>query len=139
MFMTNKKEVSDMPWAKSNENIERLAQRMCAFEPQAYKGFSDLFVLEIKLYFIRCGLIFSDAEDLTVSCITDIALQMDRYRQIEGVGFAAWVLTLVRYALVDWLRSRKESLSYVEDIARGNLIDSLMSDNLIDDMPEAYL
>ncbi|MDQ3821105.1 MAG: hypothetical protein M3362_25950, partial [Acidobacteriota bacterium] len=103
--------------AKSDENVERLAQRLSALEPQAFEEFSDLFTPRIKGYLMRHGLTASDAEDLTVSCITDTALKVDKYKLIDGVGFAAWVFTLVRHSFVDWLRKRHGNVPYIEDVA----------------------
>jgi RNA polymerase sigma factor (sigma-70 family) len=109
--------------AKHYEGIESLARRMSALEDEAYKEFSDVFGPRIKGYLILHGLNLTDAEDLTGSWITDIALKVDRYREIEGAGFTAWVFTLVRHALVDWQRSRKATLPYIDDIETENLFD----------------
>jgi len=104
-----------MRGAKYDDTIENLAQRLSALEDQAYQEFSDIFAPRIKGYFLRQGLTQSDAEDLSISCITDIALKIDKYKAIEGAGFAAWVFTLARHAMVDWLRKRQESLPYIDN------------------------
>ena len=119
-----------MRWARNNESIEHLAQRMSALEDQAYQEFADLFEPKIKRYFTRHGLTPSDAEDLTVSCITDVALKVDKYRQLEGAGFAAWVFTLARHVLVDWWRSRQETVPYIDDLEIADLIDDEPEPNL---------
>src|ERR1700730_11791154 len=109
--------------AKNNEAIECLARRMSASEDEAFKEFSDLFGPRIRGYLIVHGLNPADAEDLAGSCITDIALKADRYREVEGAGFTAWVFTLVRHALVDWWRRRRAELPYIDDIESENLFD----------------
>jgi RNA polymerase sigma factor (sigma-70 family) len=109
--------------AKHDDGIESLARRMSALEDEAYEEFSDMFGPRIKGYLILHGLTPTDAEDLTGSWITDIALKVDKYREIEGAGFTAWVFTLVRHALADWQRSRKAALPYIDDIESENLID----------------
>jgi RNA polymerase sigma factor (sigma-70 family) len=109
--------------AKNNEAIECLARRMSALEDEAFKEFSDLFGPRIRGYLIIHGLNPADAEDLAGSCITDIALKVDRYREIEGAGFTAWVFALVRHALVDWWRRRRAELPYIDNIESENLFD----------------
>lgn len=110
--------------AKNKEAIECLARRMSALEDEAFKEFSDSFGPRIRSYLIVHGLNPADAEELAGSCITDIALKVDRYREVEGAGFTAWVYTLVRHALVDWWRSRKTALPYIDDIETESLIDA---------------
>lgn len=102
--------------AEDDQGIEDLARRMSALEDQAFAEFSDLFGPKIRGYLIRHGLTPADAEDLAVSCVTDIALKVDKYKLIEGAGFAAWVFTLARHALLDWLRSRQQTSPYIDDM-----------------------
>jgi RNA polymerase sigma factor (sigma-70 family) len=79
---------------------------MLSQEEEAYAEFADTFGPRLRAYFVSRGLVLADAEDLAVSCVTDIALKVDRYRQSVGGGFEAWVFTLARHALSDWRRTQ---------------------------------
>jgi RNA polymerase sigma factor (sigma-70 family) len=105
-----------VPTAPNTLDLEHLAQRMVALEDQAYQGFADYFGPRFRRLFASLGLVASDAEDLAVSCITDIALKVDRYRSGACArGFEGWVLALARNALIDWFRRRRPAQPLLED------------------------
>jgi RNA polymerase sigma-70 factor (ECF subfamily) len=80
---------------------------MSAAEDQAFQEFAQIFGPRLRAFLISRGLTVSDAEDLAISCVTDISLRIEKYRpQAEG-GFEAWVFTLARHFLADWWRHHK--------------------------------
>jgi RNA polymerase sigma factor (sigma-70 family) len=101
--------------AGSDMNMEDLARRMCELDELAFQEFADYFGSRFRSIFFRRGLLFSDAEDLAVSCVTDIALKVEQYHPIEGKSFEAWVFTLARRALIDWWHARWATVSISED------------------------
>jgi RNA polymerase sigma factor (sigma-70 family) len=105
-----------MSAARINPEAERLPERMVALEDRAYQEFADHFGPRFRALFLHCGLVASDAEDLAVSCITDIALKVGRYRRSEG-NFEAWVFLLARRALVDWWRRHRPTQPLLEDLS----------------------
>jgi RNA polymerase sigma-70 factor (ECF subfamily) len=96
--------------ARSANEIEGLASRMAALEEQSYVDFADIFGPRLKTFFLRRGLSPADAEDLSVSCVTDIALKITKYQSIGEGSFGAWVFTLARHSLADWWRARQETI-----------------------------
>jgi len=105
-------------------DLERLAERLADLEGPAYQEFADHFGPRFRALFLRSGLVASDAEDLAVSCITDIALKVRQYRRGSSGSFESWVLTLARHALIDWWRRHRPS-------------QPLFEDDLVRDVPEA--
>lgn len=105
-----------MRMARSAKVIEGLAIRMAALEEQSYVDFADIFGPRLKTYFMRRGLSPADAEDLSVSCVTDIALKISKFQPIREGGFEAWVFTLARHSLSDWWRARHETLPLPEQL-----------------------
>lgn len=85
-------------------NLEDVARRMVAREEKAYQDFARIFGPRLRGLFVQRGLTFSDAEDLAASCITDIALKVDKYQARDKGGFSAWVLAIARNVLADWRR-----------------------------------
>jgi RNA polymerase sigma-70 factor (ECF subfamily) len=87
-------------------DVDGLAIRMSAGEEEAFFEFSRTFGPRFRFFFIRRGLNTGDAEELAVSCVTDIALKIDKYQPLRVGGFEAWVFTLARRTLSDWRRAR---------------------------------
>jgi RNA polymerase sigma-70 factor, ECF subfamily len=109
--------------ARSTKEIEGLAARMAASEEQAFVEFADTFGPRLRSLFIKRGLSTANAEDLAVSCITDIALKVERYKSIREGGFEAWVFTLARNYLIDWLRAQRNSEPLSDDLAAPTFSD----------------
>jgi RNA polymerase sigma factor (sigma-70 family) len=103
--------------ARSIKEIDSLATGMLALEDEAYNEFARIFGPRLRALFIRQGLTMADAEDLAVSCVTDIALKVEKYKQISEGGFGAWVFTLARHALADWRRSHHPTEELPDDLA----------------------
>lgn len=97
-------------------DIDSLATRMLALEEEAFNEFASVFGPRFRAFFVRRGLTAMDAEDLAVSCVTDIALKVEKFRSVTGGGFEAWVFTLARRALFDWWRQRQETVPLSEDL-----------------------
>jgi RNA polymerase sigma-70 factor (ECF subfamily) len=109
--------------ARSTKEIEDLAARMVASKEQAFVEFADTFGPRFRSFFLKKGLSPSNAEDLAVSCITDIALKVEKYKAIREGGFEAWVFTLARNALIDWLRTQSNSEPLPDDLAAPTFSD----------------
>jgi RNA polymerase sigma factor (sigma-70 family) len=90
---------------------------MCEFDERAFQEFAHIFGPRLRALFIKSGLRYLDAEDLTVSCVTDIALKVGKYRPADGGGFDAWVFTLARHSLIDWLRNHSLNKCISEELA----------------------
>jgi RNA polymerase sigma factor (sigma-70 family) len=103
--------------AKSEIDIEDLARRMSAFDELAFKEFADMFGPRFKALFSRRGLPMAEAEDLSVSCVTDIALKVNKYRPTEGGSFEGWVFTLAHRYLIDWWRARRATVPLPDGLA----------------------
>jgi len=99
---------------RSDIDMEDLAQRMSTLDETAFSEFSDIFGPRFRRSFVKRGLNITDAEDLSVSCITDIALKANQYPPANG-NFEAWVFTLARNYLVDWWRSRQQLSAHLSD------------------------
>jgi RNA polymerase sigma factor (sigma-70 family) len=99
---------------RSDINMEDLAQRMSTLDETAFSEFSDIFGPRFRRHFVKRGLNITDAEDLSVSCITDIALKANQYPPANG-NFEGWVFTLARHYLVDWWRSRQQLSAHLSD------------------------
>jgi RNA polymerase sigma factor (sigma-70 family) len=99
---------------RSDINMEDLVQRMSTLDERAFSEFSDIFGPRFRRYFVKRGLNITDAEDLSVSCITDIALKANQYPPANG-NFEAWVFTLAGHYLVDWWRSRQQLSAHLSD------------------------
>lgn len=97
--------------------LDNLAWRMKQREEEAFRQFSDLFASRFRSFFRQQGLSAGYADDLAVSCVTDIALKIDKYESKEKSSFEAWVFTLVWNALADWFRREKASTPLSEALS----------------------
>jgi len=96
-----------MRLTKSNTCSEDLAARMIELDEDAFREFAEFFAPKFRAFFLARGLGILDAEDLTITCITDIALKVPRYRPTHGANFEKWVFTLARHSLADWWRDHQ--------------------------------
>lgn len=110
--------------AKSADEMEGLAARMAASEELAYVEFSDTFGPRLRAFFIRKGISGADAEDLAVTCVTDIALKIGKYHSQTRGTFEGWVFTVARNYMIDWLRARNASEPLPEILAASPTSDS---------------
>jgi RNA polymerase sigma factor (sigma-70 family) len=86
-------------------DIDRLPSRLKNLEKEGFHDFSRAFDLRLRRFFLRLGSCAADAESLAVSCIDDIPLKVDRFRD-EGPGsFEAWVYQVARNAWTDEQRA----------------------------------
>jgi RNA polymerase sigma factor (sigma-70 family) len=116
--------------AKSNQNLDDLANRMRALDEESFHEFAAFFGPRFKSLFIRKGLTESDAEDLAVSSITDIALKIDKYRITQDGSFKAWVYKLACHCLVDWWRSRRATIPLSDDLNNSSVSTDETESNL---------
>lgn len=89
------------------QSLEDLPARLKNTEPAAFEEFAEHFGPRFRAFFIAKGLQPGDAEDLAATCVTDIQLKVDRYRQLPRGSFKAWVFVLARHAMADWYRERR--------------------------------
>lgn len=102
--------------ARSDINMEDLACRMSALEEESFYEFAGLFGPRFRALFLSRGLTHADADDLSISCVTDIALKVGQYKHVANGSFEAWVFTLARRYLIDWWRSRHASVPLPDDL-----------------------
>lgn len=102
--------------AKSDIDMEDLARRIRELDEDAYREFSDYFGPRFRSMFLKRGLQMADAEELAVSCITDISLNVEQYKTVEGGSFEAWVFTLARHAYTNRWRALKEADALPENL-----------------------
>ena len=95
--------------------MEELAKRMVALDQEAYREFADIFGPRFRSFFLKRGLTASDAEDLAVSCITDIALKIEKYKSEKKGSFVAWIYTIIRHELVNWWRKKPDEVPLTND------------------------
>lgn len=93
-----------------------LYERLLASEPAAYEEFAEFFGKRFAVYYRTHGLTRADAEDLTISTITDIALKVMRSRSRPVKNFDSWVFTLARHALSAWLKAHRVPLVPIEQL-----------------------
>jgi len=98
-------------------DLEALPRRMAAMEEDAYREFADFFGPRFQVFFRSRGLSAAEADDLAVTCVTDIALKVNRYDPGRGGRFAAWVFTLAHNALIDWWRRQRVSEPLPDELA----------------------
>lgn len=116
--------------AKSDINLSDLADRMRALDEQSFHEFARIFGPRFKSLFRRKGLIEPDADDLASSCITDIALKIDKYQAVEHASFKAWVYTLAYHYLVDWWRHRRATIPLSDELQISLPSDEEIEPNL---------
>jgi len=85
-------------------SIDDLPARMLDLDEEAVRAFAQEFGGRLRRLFCSLGLGVADAEALAVSCVTDIALRVDRFAPQGPGSFERWVLKLARVALVDEYR-----------------------------------
>ena len=102
--------------ARSDMNLEDLARRMSALEEESFYEFAGFFGPRFRALFLSRGLTRADAEELSVSCVTDISLKVGQYKPVADGSFEAWVFTLARRYVIDWWRARQPSLPLPDDL-----------------------
>lgn len=88
-------------------DVEELAVRIGASDEQAFVDFFKMFGPRLRAYFLSRGLGTWDAEDLSVTCMTDITMKIEKYKPQQGKGFQAWVFTIAYHTWVNWWRKRR--------------------------------
>jgi RNA polymerase sigma factor (sigma-70 family) len=83
-----------------------LAARMQAGEESAFSEFADSYGKRFRGYYLRQGLFVTDAEELAVSTVTDVALKIDRFTNQGPGSFDRWAFTLAYRGYVNWLREQ---------------------------------
>jgi RNA polymerase sigma factor (sigma-70 family) len=94
---------------RASQTLEDLPARLRSTEPAAFEEFAEYFGPRFRGLFLGKGLPPDEAEDLAATCVTDIQLKVDRYRQLPRGSFKAWVFVLARHALADWYRAKQRT------------------------------
>lgn len=102
--------------ARSDKYMEDLATRMLGFEDEAFLEFAEIFGPRLRSFFIRRGLPAGEADDLSVSCVTDISLKVNKYTSVREGGFSSWVFALAHNSMADWWRARHASEPMPENL-----------------------
>lgn len=79
---------------------------MARAEEPAFEVFSQLYGPRLRAYLLYHRVPIDEAESLSVSLVTDIALKSSRFQVERGGLFDSWVFTLARNGLVDWYRQK---------------------------------
>lgn len=95
------------PSERTQEESERLARRLLAGEEQAFLDFQRIYRRLFLSQFLALRIPMFEAEDLAISCLTDILCQKLSKWHAEGGNFDAWVLTIARNTAYQWLREKK--------------------------------
>lgn len=93
-------------------DYDELAHRAGLGEEDACEALARRLGADLLGFLVRCGLSQPDAEDLAVSCVGDVVLELQEGRfESRGAGaFKAWVFKLARNRLTDQRRKRREQL-----------------------------
>jgi len=132
---------------QESPNLDQVASRMAAMEKQAFCDFATAFGPRLRGLFLYHGLSLSDAEELAVSCVSDIALKIDRFRPQGDGSFERWAFTVARHALAKWHQARRkqgeqsplpDDLSDSYDARENEAVCSVVEavHNAIDELPE---
>jgi RNA polymerase sigma factor (sigma-70 family) len=103
-------------------NPDDLPGRMQRQEASAFDDFSKTFGPRLFRLFRFLGASAADAEALAVSCITDVALKVDRFTPQGPGSFWKWVSRIARRAWIDARRERTVALPLTDhDLAASDL------------------
>jgi len=114
----------------ADDDFKDLAEGLAKLDPGAIQRFADVFGRRFCVYFLKRGLRPSEAEDLAVNCVTDIALKVPHYyRPQQAGGFERWVFVLAYRALIGWIRARPPMpVGTPEEIAPADKIVKLRTE-----------
>jgi len=91
-------------------DLDDLPARMQRQEESAFDDFSKAFDTRLFRLFRFWGASPADAEALAGSCITDVALKIDRFTPRGPGSFQKWVYTIAKRAWIDSRRDRNVAL-----------------------------
>ena len=90
---------------RTAQNFAELVGKSLMSDERAIKELADMMGRMARTYFIRAGLPPWEAEDLAVTCVTDIFLKLNRYKPTGS--FEAWVYTILRHRLIQEIRDNR--------------------------------
>ncbi len=91
----------------ADKHLHSLLRQVALGERDALLWFTSTYGPRLKSYLMgRCAKNQSDAEDISVSILSDIILSMNNFDYTQG-SFEAWFWTLARNNYIDWLRSQR--------------------------------
>lgn len=91
-------------------DTDELVSRMVQGDDDALRAFAGMFGKLFLGYFARCGLSQRDAEELAVTCVSNIVMRLDKFEDRGKGSFSAWCFAIARNCLVDLRRKRREHL-----------------------------
>ena len=84
--------------------------------------FISQFEIALLRFFVWRGLNASSARDLSVSCATDIALSVDKYKKRKGASFQNWCFKIATFKMTDFLRAQSRLAETKENLKERQLI-----------------
>lgn len=91
-----------------NNQTDSLPVRMSAREDEAFQEFFDYFTPQFRTMFMAKGMHVAEAEELAISCASDIALKVERYEPREESSFDAWVFTIARNIYAELFKDKEK-------------------------------
>ena len=93
---------------------DNLPLRLANGDIEAHREFIHGFSGLLRRYFVRRGMSDGEAEDLAISCVSEAALKIEKYRVQRPGGFKQWVYSIAHRRFLDWLRKQPEGWKRVE-------------------------
>ena len=81
-----------------------LAERMLHSEEAAFEQFAVRYGPRLRAYFLYRGMPQTEADDAAASCVTDIAMEINRFVSRGPGSFDRWVFSCAHKSFVDWHR-----------------------------------
>jgi RNA polymerase sigma factor (sigma-70 family) len=89
---------------------DTVAAGMLTGDQSAYVAFSRLCGPMLRRLFCIKGLRYREAEELALTCVTDIALKVEKFNSRGPGSFRGWVLRLATNLLVDYYRRTRRGI-----------------------------
>ncbi len=132
------------PLSLNEEKLKRLALKARA-DKKAFAQIYKVLLEKVYGYFYYRVKQKETAEDLTQECFFKILKNLKRYEKQE-VSFSAWVFTIARHTLIDYLRQKKEEASLETERKRGGrkddesekVVDRNLLENALRNLKEDY-
>ena len=100
-----------------DETLDRLVAEAKAGDREAFGRIFDAYVGPIHRFIASRVNSPSDAEDLTQLVFVKALEALPRY-EARGIPFGGWLFRLVRNAIIDQIRTRRDHLSLVDAVTR---------------------
>jgi RNA polymerase sigma factor (sigma-70 family) len=98
-----------------DSNLDQLPNRMKNLETDSDRDFSAVFGPRFRRFFIHLGSPPADAEDLAITCVTDVWLKIDRFVDRGPGSFEAWAFRVARNTWIDERRRERGMQAIADD------------------------